>query len=371
MGNTKKNSWWKILLKIIATIVIVALLIVIGYVLYISIQYARIVDNRSVEITNNQTSKVAIGSQYTISTYNIGFGAYSQDFSFFMDDGETLDGKKLQGTGSVAKDKDTVIFNTTGAVDTIKNANVDFAFFQEVDVKATRSYSYNQFEHIQNNFGGYSSSIAMNFHSAYLFYPFSQPHGKTKAGIVTLSKYEISGAVRRSLPVDESFPTKFFDLDRCFAVNRLPIDGSDKELILINLHLSAYDKGGKIREKQLAMLNGVLKEEYDKGNYVIAGGDFNHDIADSVGYFPTNRKQPEWVYVLTNDNLQEHFRLVSSKNAPTCRSTDTAYSREDSYKVVLDGFICSDNVETVSINNIDTDFMYSDHNPAVMNFKLI
>ena len=40
--------------------------------------------------------------------------------------------------------------------------------------------------------------------------------------------------------------------------------------------MSAYDKGGTIRAKQLEMLNAVLKEERDKGNYIVAGGDFNH-----------------------------------------------------------------------------------------------
>ena len=62
---------------------------------------------------------------YSISTYNIGFGAYTHDFSFFMDSGETLDGEKVTGKDSVAKDKDTVISNTTGAVDTIVDKNVD------------------------------------------------------------------------------------------------------------------------------------------------------------------------------------------------------------------------------------------------------
>ena len=52
-----------------------------------------------------------------------------------------------------------------------------------------------------------------------------------------------------------SFIDKLFDLDRCFAVNYLPVEGSDKKLVLINLHMSAYDKGGTIRAEQLKMLN--------------------------------------------------------------------------------------------------------------------
>ena len=60
-------------------------------------------------------------------------------------------------------------------------------------------------------------------------------------------------------------------------VNRVKTT-NNKELVLINLHMSAYDKGGEFRQKQLNMLEEVLQDEYKKGNYVIAGGDWNHVI---------------------------------------------------------------------------------------------
>jgi len=349
----------------------IIILIVAGYVIYISAQYYRIEDFQTIEINNNQSSKVALGEELTIATYNIGFGAYSKDFSFFMDSGETLDGKVLNGTGSRAKNKEEVIKNTTGAVSTIVNQNVDFALFQEVDTSAHRSYFYNQYKHIQDNFQNYSSSLSLNFHSAYLFYPLTNPHGKVDAGIATLSKYKITSATRRSFPIDESFPTKFFDLDRCLQVTRLPIENSDKELVLINLHMSAYDEGGQIRAKQVELLNEILLEEKNNGNYVVVGGDFNHDIANSKSLFETNRKKADWVYTLENSDLTEGYRFVANTNTSTCRSTDGPYIKGESYEVVIDGFICSDNIETISISNIDTDYEYSDHNPAILDFKLV
>ncbi len=71
---------------------------------------------------------------------------------------------------------------------------------------------------------------------------------------------------------------KFTDLDRCFTASYLKVD-TKRDLVLVNLHMSAYDKGGVIRQKQLKRLNEFLKSEAEEGNYVIAGGDFNHDIA--------------------------------------------------------------------------------------------
>ena len=57
-------------------------------------------------------------------------------------------------------------------------------------------------------------------------------------------------------------------------MERIPIHNSDKQLVIVNLHLEAYDDGeAKIAQTQ--ELANVLKSEYEKGNYCIAGGDFN------------------------------------------------------------------------------------------------
>ena len=186
-----------------------------------------------------------------------------------------------------------------------------------------------------------------------------------------MSKYQISESVRRSFPIDESFIQKFFDLDRCFEVNYLPIQNSDKQLVLINLHMSAYDEGGRIRAQQLEMLLTFMQGEYNKGNYVIAGGDWNHDIANSFNSFETQQKVPEWVKAISEEEIPEHFSFAQDTSVATCRSTDMPYEKGVNYTVVLDGFLVSDNIQINSIENIDTDFEYSDHNPAYMTFTLL
>lgn len=369
MNPTLKKTL-KIICFTLLSIIGLILLVLAGYVIYLSCTYYRIEDNQVLEIENNQVQQISLNEEYSITTFNIGFGAYSQDFDFFMDTGEMLDGTKTSGSGSRAKDKQTVLDNTNGAIQTILQQNTDFAFFQEVDTKADRSYFVNQYEMLQDSFTDYASIFASNFHSGYLFYPLTNPHGAVNAGIATFSKYQVSESVRRSFPIDNGFFNKFFDLDRCFQVNRLSIEGSDKELVLINLHMSAYDEGGKIRALQLAMLKAVLEEEYSKGNYVIAGGDWNHDIANSLNLFETQEKVPEWVAQIKEEDIPEGFSFATSTNAPTCRSTDRPYEKGVNYSVVIDGFIVSDNVKVSLVNNIDTDFMYSDHNPVKMTFVL-
>ena len=272
--NAKKII--KITAIVLACVIGAAVLLVGGYVGYVAIQYYRIKDNTVLSVSEGSSGTVRTGQTLSVMTYNLGFGAYSPEYSFFMDTGVMDDGKEVVGKYAKGLNKADVQKNVDGQISVSKDADADFYFFQEVDEKADRSYKINMKSAISSAFGEYAAIYAENFHTAWLLYPFNDPIGKTNAGIMTLSKYSVEGAVRRSFPLTDNFIDKLFDLDRCFAVHYLSIENSDKQLVLINLHMSAYDKGGTVRAQQLEMLNEVLAEEYAKGNYVVAGGDFNH-----------------------------------------------------------------------------------------------
>ena len=242
---------------------------------------------------------------------------------------------------------------------------------QEVDVKATRSYQINQKEMIENSLSHYGRVFALNFHAPYMLYPFYEPHGSVESGLLTLSRYQISSAKRMSYPVDNSFLAKFFDLDRCFVITRYEV-GNGKELVLINNHMSAYDEDGMIRAKQLELLNTMMKQEYDQGNYVIVGGDFNHVLNIDEEAFSSEQLVPSWVNSLSDEELPDGMKIVNASNnleVATCRASDIPYIKGVNYMTILDGFIISDNI-VANAENIDADFMYSDHNPVKLTFKL-
>ena len=243
--------------------------------------FYRIPDHTALAVENNREAVLETGHTYTAVTYNVGFGAYGPDYSFFMDTGEMKDGTKTQGIYGKAVSREDTEKNTSGSVRILNDLNADFMLLQEVDEDADRSYHLNQVSCLKESFPDYSSVFVNNFHTAYLLYPFSDPHGAVQAGLLNFSRYKAADAIRRSYPVDDSFITKFTDLDRCFSVMRFPVkDG--KELVLVNSHMSAYDEGGKIRVQQLELLNSVMAEEYEAGNYVIVGGDFNHAMGEAV-----------------------------------------------------------------------------------------
>lgn len=369
---TKQKKWLKRILLALLALVLLVVLALAGYVAYLQTGYYRIPDGEALTVEMPQLEPLVPGRDYTALTYNIGFGAYGPDYSFFMDTGTMADGTPVQGKWGKAISEDSVHANTMGALETVAAQNPDLILLQEVDVKADRSHLVNQCEMLRRGLPGYGSVYASNFHTRYLLYPFHDPHGAVEAGLLTFSRYAVDEAVRRSYPVDEDFFVKFTDLDRCFAQLRLPVQGGG-ELVLINSHMSAYDEGGTVRARQLEMLCDVMQTEYEQGNYVIVGGDFNHALGEGMAEaFESGQQLPSWVAQLTDADLPEGFSIQRADNeraVPTCRTADIPWEPGVNYTTVLDGFIVSDNVSATA-ENIDTNFAYSDHNPVKLTFRL-
>ena len=358
-------------LIVVLSLFLLLVILVCSYIVYMNSSYYRIEDNLSLEVINNQKISLEKDTEYSILTYNIGFGAYDQEYSFFMDVGTMKDGTVMTGKSSRGMSQENVLKNTKGSINLINELATDFILLQEVDVKATRSYQINQKEMIENSLSHYGRVFALNFHAPYMLYPFYEPHGSVEAGLLTLSRYQISSAKRMSYPVDNGFFAKFFDLDRCFVITRYEV-GNDKELVLINNHMSAYDEDGIIRAKQLELLNAMMKQEYDQGNYVIVGGDFNHVLNIDEEAFLSEQLVPSWVNSLSDEELPDGMKIVNASNnleVATCRASDIPYIKGVNYMTILDGFIISDNI-VANAENIDADFMYSDHNPVKLTFKL-
>lgn len=355
----------KKVLKVILCVVLALVLLAAGYLAYVFIAYHRLPDTMDLTVHHSQTGEVQTDTPYTLMSWNIGFGAYESDYGFFMDG----------GTQSWAWSKERLSTNMQRIADTLKAQDADFYFVQEVDTDSTRSYHLDEAAVLDESvFGSYGWSWAQNYDSPFLFYPFTQPHGKSVAGIVTASAFAVNGATRYGLPIETGF-TKFLDLDRCYSVTRIPVEGG-RELVLVNFHLSAYTSDGTIANEQLDIVLGQMAQEYQKGNYVIAGGDFNKDIlGDSSVYFGKGDKEYTWAQPIPEavlakyPDLQLQAPLDADNPVPTCRNADGPY-HQGQYVLTIDGFITSPNVEVVSNRVVDTQFACSDHNPVVMEFVL-
>ena len=353
----------KKILKTILIILLVLVVIVAGYVAYVFISYHRIPDNQVLDVEAQQNAKAQAGMEYKVLSWNLGFGAYSRDFSFFMDGGKH----------SWAYSKDEVIRNITASAGRAADQAPDFILFQEVDTDSTRAYHVNEALLLADNLPGYGYVQACNYDSPFLFYPFTQPHGKSVAELMTMTAFHADSALRRSLPVETGF-MKFLDLDRCYSITDIPVDNG-KTLRLYNLHLSAYTSDGTIADEPIDMLLADMAKDYAAGNYIIAGGDFNKDLlGDSSVYFGVSAGEQTWAQPFPTDKLPDYLSLQAplDENAPvpSCRNCDTGYIPGQTFVLVVDGFLVSDNVTVLEKHVIDADFETSDHNPVSMTFVL-
>ena len=350
---------------LIALLIVLALLILLvgGYVAYLFIDFHRIEDDQALSASTAGASALPAGVEQSIVTWNIGFGAYSADYSFFMDG----------GTESRAFSKEACEENVNAVIEKLTDWNADLMLVQEVDFDSTRSYHIDQRQMIESAFPEYSAVFAQNYDSSYLFYPPTKPIGASKSGIVTLSSAQIGDAVRRSLPI-EGGVNKFFDLDRCYSVSSIPVSDG-RTLKLYNVHFSAYSSDGSIAREQLALMAREMAADRAAGCYVIAGGDFNQDLwGDSGAYSGVTGVDASWCKPFPAELLPEGFTLVNSLDEAnlvlSSRNTDTAYVKGTTFEATLDGFIVSDNVQVVSRAIIDTAYANTDHNPVDMTFVL-
>ena len=127
--------------------------------------------------------------------------------------------------------------------------------------------------------------------------------------------------------------------------------------------MSAYGNSDAIREAQVNKLCGDMQAEYEKGNYVICGGDFNHDLKASED---TEEDRASWAYPFPRSDLPEGFSFSmdflgeAGKAAlpDSARNADMPYEEGVTYTVTLDGFIISDNIEPVSYTHLSWDKKY-------------
>jgi len=314
------------------------------------------------EITNGGVNaRLRVNAPVNILTWNIGYASLDESQDFIMDGGK----------GVRPSSDENIRRNLPGIRDFILKTDFDIALIQEIDIASKRSYYINQVDYMTENFFG-AFAFAYNFNSIFVPIPFPEFIGKVKSGLLTLNRFDTIEALRMSLPNPFSWPTRAANLKRCLLITRVPIENSSAELVIVNLHLEAYDSSGG-REAQTKTLLDFMYSEYAKGNYVIAGGDFNQNfpgidprrfaIKHSEYFVPGN---------LSPSLLNQGWQFAADTQIPSCRLLNEPYSGdlEKTQLYVIDGFILSPNIELSGITTFDLGFKYSDHNPVKMTVTL-
>jgi endonuclease/exonuclease/phosphatase family metal-dependent hydrolase len=319
-------------------------------------------DTETLEITGAADVPLKPGVPFTVLSWNIGYASLDAGQDFFMDGGKTVRPR----TGSIVSE------NLEGIQNFVSSRTDDIVLIQEADIRSRRSYYTDEAAALAGVFSG-SSVFAHNFLCAFVPFPFPEFIGKVSSGLLTLNSFRVSEAVRISLPNPFSWPVRTANLKRCLLAERIPLEpGGSRELILVNLHLEAYDSGGG-REAQTKALMEFLYREYEKGNYCVAGGDFNQTFPGlDEQLFPVRNRDFFIPGALSPSLLNPQWRFATDLTVPSARLLDKPYSGspEDTQFYIIDGFIISPNVELLSVKTINLNFRYSDHNPVEIKVKL-
>ena len=357
MKPTAHKHHWYFYVGIVLLVIILLLVGLVGWLTATEWKPADVEDAAIQAADSSRQEVLRPGEAVKVLTWNTGYAGLGEEADFVLDGGKT----------SNPESEEVVNKNMMGIEALISQADADILMLQEVDTNSARTYDKNQWTAYHSTLQFYDSAFAFNYRCHFVPFPPTDPIARVNSGVATFSRYGLEGATRQSLPVPFTWPMRIANLKRCLLVSRVPILDSDRELVMVNLHLEAYDDGeGKIA--QTRQLVSLLEEEYEKGHYVIAGGDFNQVFP---GAKHEVKETSAWVPGRLND-LENGWNYLFDDSTPTCRLLNQPLDLNDPLTqfYTIDGFIVSPNVEVTSVKTLDAGFTYSDHNPVELQVKL-
>lgn len=351
------NIVWRTLLFL----VIVAVVLSGGIIIFLTITDYQPKPMEELPVMGTSLIKGDPKNDFTFLTWNIGYAGLGRETDFFYDGGKMVRPSLQQYQVYL-----NGIYNILSHADTL-----DYLLLQEVDKDAKRSYFINQVELIANNLHDFTYSFARNYDVKFIPFPFFAPMAKVTAGLMSINRFKPSESMRISAPVNFSWPKRIFFLDRCLLVMRFPLVGG-KTLIVINLHQSAWAEGANLRKYEMKLLKETVQKEYEHGNYVVAGGDWNQSPPGYISVpFKTGDKIRYYENIAEKESLPKGWKYVYDLSVPTNRDVDAPYKKGTTRTSIIDYYLVSPNIEVKDIRVLNNGFAFSDHHPVYLRVKLL
>ena len=227
-------------LKVLAGLIFMTALVAVTVLAYLTVDEYKPQEVEKLDVSGSTDIALSKGKSIRIMSWNLGYGALGDNSDFFMDGGKMV----------YTADEERVRQNLDDIAAEVDKIAPDIFITQETDLSAARSYFIDEPKYLKEHSNAEvlhgQNTFAYNFKVSFVPLPLP-PIGKVHSGLAGFSKFYIASAERLALPCPFKWPLRTFNLKRGLEEMRMPIEGSDKELVLINLHLEAYDSGeGKI-----------------------------------------------------------------------------------------------------------------------------
>ncbi len=347
------------------TVLLLLLLPLIAFILYFSgiLIINSVADYRPVAektaVSTEMPSVRESKTTFSILSWNIGYGGLGREADFFYD-----------GGSMVIPPKDHYERYFSGILETLSSLDsIDFILLQEVDTFSTRSYQDNQYEAIGRQLDSHAGFFVRNYDVAFVPMPVFNPMGRVVSGLCIFSSCPVAQTEMLVFPGSFPWPKRLFMPDRCFLASRIPLP-EGKGLVVINTHNSAFDDG-RLRNAQLQMLKDYMEECLERGDHVVAGGDWN---LNPPGYDNGQFASGEPAFSISVPAGKEDFissgRFAFQPAFPTNRDVSGPYVPGQTPATIIDFFVCSPGIRIVGVKTLYNHFDYSDHHPVYMRFEL-
>jgi len=344
------------ILSVLAGLLLLAAMV---FLLFLSISRYHPAQVEQIGLKGNTGKSILNNNSFSLLSWNIGYAGLGKEMDFFYEGGRR-----------VKPDPDEFHKYLKGILRTISsNDNLDFIFIQEADINSKRSHYTDESSELAKVLNEHCFAFAKNYDCQYVPVPFYDPMGKVVSGILSFSRFQPDLATRVDFGTSFSWPKRLVFLQRCFLVMRFKLENGN-DLVLINTHNSVFDEEGELRKKELTKLNEFMSNEYRKGNFVVAGGDWNQNPRGFKSEIIESGDKVKEISLLFTSELFDGWQFVFDPGQPTNRDIDMAYQKGITRTTIIDFFVISPNITVESVKTIETGFENADHQPVVMKIKI-
>jgi hypothetical protein len=332
----------KTIIKIFVTVVI--FLLVLAGLFFLSVytthQPPEKIEDINIRYTQRPPYLLSVKPSYTAITWDFGFATKGAGIDFYFENGETSIPPRDSVTQWIAGIK-----NQLTAMD-----SADFFLFQEIDRASKRSHNIDQRRIIDTLFPQHAHCFANNHTVSFIPFPLRQPYGAVSAGMATVSATYPMESMRYAFEKKGNFFRKPFMKDLCYISNHYRLRNG-KSLIIINVSNASLLQEAE-NKKRTQSIVALMITEYEKGNYVLAGG--NWGVTNSDNFL--------------SDFLPNEWEICADTTHPTARSMSAPYHPDSTAVSITDFFIASPNISVLETKTIPLDFQHSPHNPVQVRF---
>ncbi len=294
------------------------------------------------------------GQTLEVLNWNLGYGGLGAGSDFIADG----------GTHFLPPSRRDVVQNVAGIEAFLAlQTGADVVLIQEIARGSALNYWIDLKARVDNVFRERSSLYFSDFKTRLAPWPLHIQNGQ-----VIYSRRAVESADLVALLAEDN---GIAGVRRRYAstVARIPIEGAEAGWTVAVVHLAAFDEDAAVRTRQLHELLAWAEGEYQRGQHVVLGGDWNFQIAETDFPHTTTEEFLFWLFPFPQDALPEGWRIAADANIPSVRTNERPFVPGENYTTVIDGFIVSPNVAVGEVGGFDLGFAHSDHQPVLARFR--